>query len=93
MVMIYNKRNSTPPRSAVLVDRTTKFGNPYIIGKHGTRAEVLTMYRKWLWKRMVNNEEFRREVCALKGKDLICWCKPHACHADVLAKAAELSKT
>jgi hypothetical protein len=25
----------------------------------------------------------------LRGKDLVCWCAPHRCHAEVLAELAD----
>ena len=28
------------------------------------------------------------EIKALRGKDLVCWCAPQRCHADVLLKYA-----
>jgi hypothetical protein len=38
---VFNKMRPHPPR-AVLVDRTTDFGNPFVIGKHGNRKVLLT---------------------------------------------------
>lgn len=55
--------------------------------KGSDRAEVLQKYREYmsssgaaeLWK------EIRKE---LKGKDLVCWCAPKPCHADILLEIA-----
>ena len=36
----------------VRIDRRTRFGNPYRIGRHGTREEVIALYRAELWRRI-----------------------------------------
>jgi hypothetical protein len=71
----------------VLVDRSTIFGNPFVIGVDGTRREVIEKYRQW-----VNTQpELLKEIRKLQGKTLGCWCKPkHACHADVIAGIADI---
>jgi Domain of unknown function (DUF4326) len=28
------------------------------------------------------------DVTALRGKDVVCWCAPQGCHADLLLKKA-----
>ena len=33
----------------VLVDRTTDWGNPYVLGVDGTRSEVIEKHRQDLW--------------------------------------------
>jgi len=72
------------PRNAVRVDRTTKWGNPYKLGKGITRQKVLKKYRRWI----TNNDELMCCLDELRGKDLCCWCAPKACHADILLELA-----
>lgn len=69
----------------VLVDRSTEWGNPFRIGRDGTRAEVLLKYRKWLPEHPEIIEAAKEQ---LRGKTLGCWCAPEACHADILAEVA-----
>lgn len=64
----------------VLIDRRTKWGNPFRIGTHGTRDEVIAKYREWL----LTKPDLLAELYTLRGKRLGCWCKPEACHGDVL---------
>lgn len=68
----------------IMIDRSTVFGNPYRIGKDGSREEVIEKYRGHLKTSVafgiINWSDLRR----LKGKRLGCWCKPHACHGDVI---------
>jgi uracil-DNA glycosylase family 4 len=67
----------------VYVGRPSVWGNPYKVGRNGTREEVLQKYEEFLKARPAFVERARRE---LKGKKLGCWCKPKACHADILAR-------
>ena len=75
-------------RGIARVDRATKWGNPFCIGRHGTRAEVIERYRRDLWRRIRAGEVDLDELAALDGRDLACWCAPLPCHAEVLARAA-----
>ena len=65
-----------------------KWGNKFIIGRDGTRAEVIAKYRKDLWYRILFNQITVEELAELHGKRLGCHCKPKACHGDVLVRAA-----
>jgi hypothetical protein len=69
---------------AVYVGRPSPWGNPFVIGRDGTREEVIEKYRVWLPTQKV----LMRNLHHLAGKDLICWCAPQACHADVLLELA-----
>lgn len=62
------------------------FANPFIIGPHGLRAEVIARYEHWLRAKLYNNPELQAELEKLRGKRLGCWCKPQACHGDVLVE-------
>ncbi len=66
-------------------DDPGEFGNPFIIGEHGTRDTVLEMYRIYFIGRMKADSLFRRKIRELKGKKLGCYCKPEKCHGDVIA--------
>jgi hypothetical protein len=79
---VWNKRDRNVPRDAVYVGRPTKWGNPYAIGPHGTRAQVIERYRRWLLSRLDLDPK------ELRGKHLVCWCAPLPCHADVLLETA-----
>ena len=66
----------------VYIGRGSKWGNPFVIGKDGTREEVINKYEKYL----LNSPELLNSLHELKGKTLGCFCKPKACHGDVLVK-------
>lgn len=66
----------------IYIGRPSKWGNPFSIGKDGTRKEVIEKYRNWI----KNQPELLKDLVELKGKVLGCWCKPHPCHGDVLVE-------
>ena len=68
----------------VRIDRKTKWGNPFVIGKDGTREEVIAKYKDWIQEQ----PHLMGAIHELKGKRLGCWCAPSACHGDVLASLA-----
>ena len=72
----------------VRIDRRTRWGNPFLIGRHGSREEVIERYRTWLWGKVRKGEIQVAEIAALNGKTLACHCHPLPCHGDVLVKAA-----
>ena len=88
------------PANTVKVDRTTKWGNPFVPGKkrpslHGQlvkdRDEAYELYCSFVAKNAELQIEARAE---LAGKNLACWCPlPEAgaedrCHASVLLRIA-----
>jgi hypothetical protein len=66
----------------VYIGRPSKWGNPFQIGRDGDRATVILKYEKWLRKQ----PQLLSSLYELKGKTLGCYCKPHACHGDVLIR-------
>lgn len=89
------------PEGAVNVARPGKWGNPFVVGKDGTRLQCAAMFavlaggfidcggRVEVDDQMATWRQLRR-VASLKGKDLACWCPldGDACHADVLLHLA-----
>jgi hypothetical protein len=84
MAQKLNKHRDKLTASAVYVGRPSPFGNPFVIGEDGTRDEVIELYRKWFYQRIMNDPQFKADVDGLRGHDLVCWCAPKACHADVI---------
>ena len=66
----------------ILIDRTTKWGNPFREGVHGNRENVIKMYEEYIRA----NDFLMDSIGELEGKVLGCWCKPKPCHGDVLIK-------
>lgn len=70
----------------VYVGRPTKWGNPFKVGRDGTRRQVIALYRTYIFE----HPTLKDELPELKGKVLACWCAPKACHADVLLELANV---
>ena len=69
----------------IYIGRPSVWGNPFEIGQDGTREEVIEKYRQWL----LTQPNLMLNLHLLKGKRLGCWCKPKACHGDVLKELCE----
>jgi hypothetical protein len=85
MARVLNKRTDEIPPNAIYVGRPSKWGNPYKVGRDGTREEVIVKYAGWL-EGMTFNELL--DLDELRDKDLVCWCSPLPCHADILLDLA-----
>lgn len=73
-----------PAADRVYVGRPTKWGNPFKIGCDGTREAVIAKYRAWI----VRQPALMAALPELRGKNLVCWCAPERCHAEVLIELA-----
>ena len=83
---VYNRLSGpVAPAGAVYIGRPTKWGNPFIIGKHGDRAAVIEQYRQWI---VLQPALYLAVKTELAGKDLVCFCSPEACHGDILLEIA-----
>lgn len=82
--VIHVKRDGSSSPNHAYIGRPSPWGNPFVIGKDGTREEVIEKYREWI----LNNPELLADLWSLRGRDLACWCAPKACHGDVLLELA-----
>lgn len=79
MTMVVNCRKE---EYDIYIGRPSIWGNPFVIGKDGNREEVIKKYEEYL----LNTPHLLNKLYELKDKKLGCWCKPAACHGDVLIK-------
>jgi hypothetical protein len=93
MPRVWNKRDPNTPKDAVYVGRPTVWGNPFTHHKVArtvahtqvaTREDAIQRYRDEVVPQLTE----ARIKAALRGKDLVCWCHPAKCHADVLLEIA-----
>lgn len=80
----------------VLIDRRTKWGNPFIVGLDGNRDDVCNKHESWLQQWIEHKKEIIIRGCSnkwvvehlseLKDKRIACWCTPRRCHGDYLAE-------
>lgn len=83
LLRVLNRKTDHVGRNAVYVGRPTKWGNHFA---DGTREENIARYRQWLLtERPDLVAQAKRE---LAGRDLVCWCAPQPCHAEILLEIA-----
>lgn len=78
--VVHNKRESYD----VYIGRPSKWGNPFVVGRDGTREEVIAKFGRYL----LSNDELMVALPELRGKTLGCWCAPKPCHGDYLLEVA-----
>jgi len=66
----------------IYIGRPSKWGNPFAIGRDGSREEVIRKYEEWIR----TQPNLMMALPELDGKVLGCWCAPLHCHGDVLVK-------
>lgn len=90
------------PAGAKKVDRSTGFGNPFVVGVHGTRADCVRWHGRLVLDGFVTatsreHMEAQRQhlhyvkanIDKLIGKDVACFCPlDAACHGDNLLTLA-----
>jgi uncharacterized protein DUF4326 len=88
------------PPNTVKVDRSTRFGNPFVPGKEAPWLPGLIVKdKRHAWQLYLGfapeNEKLVAAARAeLRGKNLACWCplpapyEPDTCHAAVLLEIA-----
>lgn len=68
------------------IGRGTLWGNPYVLGKDGSRKDVLRAYAKLMNVRLNSEDKpfWDAELAEMGGTYLTCHCAPKACHGDIL---------
>ena len=59
-------------------------GNPYPLAHGYTREQAVDLFREDFIEKLRGDDGFRAAVDKLEGKTLGCYCKPEACHGDVI---------
>ena len=88
MCKVLNKHTAGSHSGAVYIGRGSKWGNLFRIGIDGDRAAVIAKYESWLR----NQHHLLRALDELRGRNLLCFCAPKACHGDVLLRLANASR-
>jgi uncharacterized phage-like protein YoqJ len=84
---VWNRRNPCAPADAVNIMRGSPYGNKFVIGALWPERNV------WMTRDDVC-DRFEREVLPtldvsrLRGRDLLCCCKPKRCHGDAILRKA-----
>ena len=85
---LLNKHKSGTPLGAVYIGRGSPFGNLKVIGKDGTRAEVIQWYRGWLADKLISRDPIIETTFKDLKEDskLLCFCHPAPCHGAVIVE-------
>ncbi|MHB1201323.1 MAG: A1S_2505 family phage non-structural protein [Polaromonas sp.] len=77
------------PMGSVYVGRGSALGNPFVIGEHGTREEVIAAYGAWLDAEIAKRNPVVLTALAGLREDssLLCYCTPAPCHAEKIRDA------
>jgi hypothetical protein len=70
---------------AMRIDRSSKYGNPFVLDADGDRDQVCDCYEKHY---LPHKPSISSNIGKLKGKVLVCHCFPLRCHGDALALLA-----
>lgn len=83
---VLNKHTATAEEidGGVYIGRPSKWGNPYHVGEH-TREEAVRLFDRYIHRQPKLLAAAKIE---LRGRNLICWCAPKACHGNVLLRIA-----
>lgn len=81
MPRVLNKHVSGIPAGAVYIGRGSPWGNPFKIGRDGTRDEVCDRFEREILPAL--------DLDPLRGKDLVCFCAPKRCHGDSILRALQ----
>lgn len=78
---VLNKHRDTIPPGAIYIGRGSPYGNPFVIGRDGTRDEVCDLFERLILPGL--------DIEPLRGHDLICFCAPLRCHGDAILRVLQ----
>lgn len=90
MAKVHNKYHGTAPPDAIYIGRGSPWGNPYS-HKEGTKALYKVRTRTEAIRMFEQNVLPHLDLEPLRGKDLVCFCKPKNCHGDSILRQLETS--
>ena len=88
-VKAYGGVRAAREAGVVYCGRGSPLGNPFRIGKDGTREEVIAKFRTWLWRQLTSNNRDVQEALEALREDstLACHCAPRDCHCSIIERA------
>jgi hypothetical protein len=84
-IRVVNKKTHRPGPDDLYIGRPSKWGNPFTIGRDGSREDVVRKYAEWV----VRQPGLMGSLHELRGRTLVCWCAPEMCHGHVLQIVCE----
>lgn len=97
MIQIVNKYKHKSTLNDIYIGRGSILGNPFshkentkALYKVDTANESLEKYKVWLIENFNSNREIKNYLLSIKEEskltdiNLVCFCKPKACHGDII---------
>ena len=81
---ILNKKTDRIPPNAHYCGRPGPLGNPFVIGRDGTRDQVVEKFAAWA----PTQPKLMAIIATLAGRHLVCWCAPLRCHCEPIRRLA-----
>ena len=70
------------PPNHINIMRPTMWGNPFVIGVHGSRTEVIKLFEEYFYSNKNLQKECLQKMASVDG--IVCQCDLHEqCHGDV----------
>lgn len=98
-ISVLNKHQSGIARDDVYIGRPSVLGNPFVIGRDGSRDECIEKYRHWLrvqrHSATPTGAKVRDALAQIRWRvehgpvNLVCFCAPRRCHGDVIKQLIE----
>lgn len=64
------------------IGRPQILGNPYVVGKDGSRRQVIQLWKRYAMLRAGADFNFRSALLRCENKTVGCHCHPLECHGD-----------
>lgn len=85
MPIVVHIKRANNMTNVVAVDRSSDWGNPFIMHTESMRDHVCEQFERYAKWRLIHEPEW---LAPLRGKNLACWCAPKRCHAETLLRLA-----
>jgi hypothetical protein len=81
LTAVLNKKTHGIPTGATYIGRGSAWGNPFVMGRDGDRESVIRKFEVYARQRLVEEPDW---LAPLRGRDVVCFCAPLACHGHVI---------
>jgi hypothetical protein len=88
MRRVLNKHAAGRHDGEIRIGRGSKQGNPFRVGADSERAIVIAKHARWL----LDQHHLLRALDEFRGKDLLCFSAPAACHGDLFLHLANATR-
>lgn len=98
VVNIYHGYKKNPAEGNYYIGRGSPVGNPFKVSDLG-RGNCIAPFKEWLHEQILAgspqlvdyiNEIMEASMTRPDGVRLVCFCKPKACHGDVIKEMIEM---